>query len=326
MARRTSRVPAARLRSADDGEGPRAQPRLRAAAVLAGDDAGAAGPLGPGPARHRGRRRRSAAATQGSPPRGSSPGAARRSTLLEARHARLRRLDPERRHRPSRLQVGTARRCSGATARRPARALYRDTLDAYDARQAADRRRGDRLRVARVRLRSSWPRPPPTSRTSSTTRASLATVGVEATHRARASGSARRSAATPTTAGSPSTSSGLLHPGKYFAGLAAAADRAGADLHEGVRARSIRRQGDGRFVVETERGAILAKEVLVATNGYTDGVAPGDQAADHADRQLHHRHASHSPRTWHGSCRRPAARSWTRSTSCTTGTCRRTAG
>jgi glycine/D-amino acid oxidase-like deaminating enzyme len=68
--------------------------------------------------------------------------------------------------------------------------------------------------------------------------------------------------------------SGLLHPGRYFAGLAAAADRAGADLHEGVRARAIRRQGDGRFVVETERGAILTRDVFVATNGYTDGVAP----------------------------------------------------
>jgi glycine/D-amino acid oxidase-like deaminating enzyme len=68
--------------------------------------------------------------------------------------------------------------------------------------------------------------------------------------------------------------SGLLHPGRYFAGLAAAAARAGADLHEGVRARSIRRQADGRFVVDTSRGAILARDVLVATNGYTDGVAP----------------------------------------------------
>ncbi len=49
---------------------------------------------------------------------------------------------------------------------------------------------------------------------------------------------------------------------------------AGADLHEGVRATSIRRQGDGRFVVETERGAIHARDVLVATNAYTDGAAP----------------------------------------------------
>jgi glycine/D-amino acid oxidase-like deaminating enzyme len=68
--------------------------------------------------------------------------------------------------------------------------------------------------------------------------------------------------------------SGLLHPGKYFAGLVAAADRAGADLHGGVRASTIRRQADGRFVVETNRGAILAKDVVVATNGYTDGVVP----------------------------------------------------
>jgi len=68
--------------------------------------------------------------------------------------------------------------------------------------------------------------------------------------------------------------SGLLHPGKYFAGLAAGADRAGADLHEGVRAGSIRRQADGRFVVETSRGAIIARDVFVATNGYTDGVVP----------------------------------------------------
>ncbi|HEX2754427.1 MAG TPA: FAD-binding oxidoreductase [Candidatus Limnocylindrales bacterium] len=68
--------------------------------------------------------------------------------------------------------------------------------------------------------------------------------------------------------------SGLLHPGKYFAGLAAAADAAGADLHEGVRARTIRRQADGRLVVETDRGAILTNEVIVGTNGYTDGVVP----------------------------------------------------
>jgi glycine/D-amino acid oxidase-like deaminating enzyme len=68
--------------------------------------------------------------------------------------------------------------------------------------------------------------------------------------------------------------SGLLHPGRYFAGLVAAADRAGADLHEGVRATSIRRQADGRFVVETSRGAIIAKDVVVGTNGYTDGVVP----------------------------------------------------
>jgi glycine/D-amino acid oxidase-like deaminating enzyme len=67
---------------------------------------------------------------------------------------------------------------------------------------------------------------------------------------------------------------GVVHPGKWFAALAGLAERAGAELHEGVRATSIRRQADGRFVVETKRGAIHARDVLVATNGYTDGVAP----------------------------------------------------
>jgi glycine/D-amino acid oxidase-like deaminating enzyme len=68
--------------------------------------------------------------------------------------------------------------------------------------------------------------------------------------------------------------SGLLHPGKWFAALVGLAETAGADLHSGVRARAIRPQRDGRAVVETDRGAILARNVLVATNGYTDGVAP----------------------------------------------------
>src|SRR6476619_1635391 len=67
--------------------------------------------------------------------------------------------------------------------------------------------------------------------------------------------------------------SGLVHPGRYFGGLAAAADRAGADLHEGLRARRITKV-DGGFDVETERGSIRARDVFVATNGYTDGVVP----------------------------------------------------
>ncbi len=68
--------------------------------------------------------------------------------------------------------------------------------------------------------------------------------------------------------------SGGLHPGKYFAGLAGAAVRAGADLHEGVRALRIRRQSDRRLVVETDRGAIIARDVFVGTNGYTNGFVP----------------------------------------------------
>jgi glycine/D-amino acid oxidase-like deaminating enzyme len=41
-----------------------------------------------------------------------------------------------------------------------------------------------------------------------------------------------------------------------------------------VRALSITRQDDGRFGVATTRGSIVARDVFVATNGYTDGVVP----------------------------------------------------
>jgi glycine/D-amino acid oxidase-like deaminating enzyme len=68
--------------------------------------------------------------------------------------------------------------------------------------------------------------------------------------------------------------SGLLHPGKWFAGLVGIAERAGAVLHEEVRGRRVRRRRDGRLIVESSRGSIAARDVVVATNGYTDGVAP----------------------------------------------------
>jgi glycine/D-amino acid oxidase-like deaminating enzyme len=67
---------------------------------------------------------------------------------------------------------------------------------------------------------------------------------------------------------------GVLHPGKWFAGLVGLAEAAGADLHEGVHATAIRRRPDGRFAIETERGTIAGRDVLVATNAYTDGAAP----------------------------------------------------
>ena len=68
--------------------------------------------------------------------------------------------------------------------------------------------------------------------------------------------------------------SGGLHPGKLTAGLVRLAEAAGATLVEDVRALRVRRQADGRSVVETSRGAILARDVIAATNGYTGGVTP----------------------------------------------------
>lgn len=65
-----------------------------------------------------------------------------------------------------------------------------------------------------------------------------------------------------------------LHPGKLVAGLARLAEEAGATLHEETRALRIRPQADGRTVVETSRGAILAKDVIVGTNGYSGSLTP----------------------------------------------------
>ena len=92
--------------------------------------------------------------------------------------------------------------------------------------------------------------------------------------RSRRPTSATRSGPMPITAGSPWTVAGCSIRRSGSSASSGLAERAGAELHEGVRVRSLRRQADHRFVVETGRGAILAKDVLVATNGYTDGVAP----------------------------------------------------
>lgn len=72
--------------------------------------------------------------------------------------------------------------------------------------------------------------------------------------------------------------SGSVQPAKFVRGMAEAAVRAGADIHEGVRAFAIERrenQMDGtRFKVQTEAGAIEAKEVVVATNAWTGNLIP----------------------------------------------------
>jgi glycine/D-amino acid oxidase-like deaminating enzyme len=66
---------------------------------------------------------------------------------------------------------------------------------------------------------------------------------------------------------------GALHPGRYCAGLAEAAARAGADLMEGVEVRGVNRARDAATVL-TSAGPVVVAEVLVATNGYTDGAFP----------------------------------------------------
>ena len=118
----------------------------------------------------------------------------------------------------------------------------------------------------------------------------------------------------------------LLHPGKYFAGLAAAAERAGADLHEGVRARGVRRQADGR-VRRRDRPRRDPREGRRRRHERLHGrLRPVAPPPDHPDRRATSSRPSHSPRSWHASSRRRAGRSSTRRTSSTTGTSRPTGG
>lgn len=69
-----------------------------------------------------------------------------------------------------------------------------------------------------------------------------------------------------------------LHPGKFVAGLAQAAARAGVDLHERADATAIRRvrgAPDAGFDVVTSRGVVRAAQVMLATNALGGPVHPG---------------------------------------------------
>ena len=65
-----------------------------------------------------------------------------------------------------------------------------------------------------------------------------------------------------------------LHVGKYVHGLADAAERAGAEIHERNAATGLTRLPGGSFLVETLHGTIRAKQVMAATDAYTDKSLP----------------------------------------------------
>ena len=68
---------------------------------------------------------------------------------------------------------------------------------------------------------------------------------------------------------------GGIHPAKYFFGMADAAHRAGARLLEDVEVRGMRRTtAGGGFELATSRGPLRAREIIVATNGYSGDAAP----------------------------------------------------
>jgi glycine/D-amino acid oxidase-like deaminating enzyme len=66
---------------------------------------------------------------------------------------------------------------------------------------------------------------------------------------------------------------GALHPMEYLVGLGRAAQRAGARIRTGVEVRRIRQAGS-RFALDTSRGVVEVRQVVVATNGYTGALVP----------------------------------------------------
>ncbi len=67
---------------------------------------------------------------------------------------------------------------------------------------------------------------------------------------------------------------GHVQPMSYVRGLALAAQRAGAEIHIESPALSLNKQG-AKWRVSTPKGSVDADQVLIATNGYTDGLWPG---------------------------------------------------
>jgi glycine/D-amino acid oxidase-like deaminating enzyme len=65
-----------------------------------------------------------------------------------------------------------------------------------------------------------------------------------------------------------------LHAGKYVRGLADAAERAGARLHEKAKVTAVTAEASRRYRVSTRRGAVSARQVLLATDGYTGAGFP----------------------------------------------------
>ena len=66
---------------------------------------------------------------------------------------------------------------------------------------------------------------------------------------------------------------GGLHPAKFHAELLRVALASGLTVHSNTPVTSIERDGSG-FRVVTSAGTVQARQVLVCTNGYTDGAVP----------------------------------------------------
>lgn len=68
--------------------------------------------------------------------------------------------------------------------------------------------------------------------------------------------------------------SGGLDPARYHAAILRRALNSGASLHERTPALGLKPRSGGGFEVATPHGRVRARDVIVATNGYRDGLVP----------------------------------------------------
>jgi glycine/D-amino acid oxidase-like deaminating enzyme len=68
--------------------------------------------------------------------------------------------------------------------------------------------------------------------------------------------------------------SASLNPAKYVAGLARAAERAGAKIFENARVGRIEREATSGWRITTSRGALWSRDMFVGTSGYTGSSTP----------------------------------------------------
>ena len=67
---------------------------------------------------------------------------------------------------------------------------------------------------------------------------------------------------------------GTINPMGYARGLARAAIGAGAKVTTGATAKKLRREGEN-WIVETDKGSVTARSVVLGTNAYSDDLWPG---------------------------------------------------
>jgi len=72
-------------------------------------------------------------------------------------------------------------------------------------------------------------------------------------------------------------SSAGVNPARLVAGLASAAERAGAAIFEHSHVDEVQREGARGWKIATQRGTLRAQNVVVATSGYTSRVTPALQ-------------------------------------------------